>query len=62
MPAVDTTTINLRNDCTKQALFANPVDTTLANIATQTLENAERAAYPKRIMMAYERKVLIKNS
>lgn len=59
MPATDTTAINLRNDYTKQALFANPTDSTLADFAQQTLENAERAAYPKGTMVAYERLALI---
>ncbi|ALJ06531.1 hypothetical protein APS56_15930 [Pseudalgibacter alginicilyticus] len=59
LPASDTTAINLRNNYTKQALFANPADSTLTDFAQQTLVNAKKTTYPKGIMLAYERLALI---
>ncbi|MBT33351.1 MAG: hypothetical protein CMO01_27130 [Thalassobius sp.] len=59
LPAKDTTTINLRNDFLKQALFANPSDSTLLKFANETLAIAEGAAYYKGILLAYERLALV---
>ena len=59
LPSTDTTTINLRNDYTKKALFANPADSTLTDFAQQTLEDAGKIGYQKGVMLAYERLALI---
>ncbi|ASO06783.1 tetratricopeptide repeat-containing sensor histidine kinase [Arenibacter algicola] len=55
----DTIIINRRNDYVKQALFANPSDTTLTDYANQTLEIAKKNGYSKGIFMALERLGLI---
>ena len=59
MPATDTATINLRNEYAKQALFANPSDSTLKDYTQQTLEIAKKANYRKGTLLAYERLALI---
>jgi len=59
MPPLDTLTINLRNDYVKQALFANPTDSTLTAFVQQTMETAEKAGYVKGMLLAYERLALI---
>lgn len=59
LPAGDTVAINVRNDYIKQALFANPADSTLTGFAQQTLKNAEKAGYQKGRMLALERLALI---
>jgi len=59
MPPNDTTTINLRNDYIKQALFADPSDSALMGFAQQTLAIAKKVGYAKGMMMAYERLGLI---
>lgn len=58
-PVIDTTTINLRNDFTKQSLFANPADSTLLDFAQFTLEEAKKIKYYKGIVLAYERLALV---
>ncbi len=55
----DTATINLRNDYIKQALFANPADSTLMEFAQQTLATAGKIGYAKGMMQAFERLALI---
>ena len=59
MPPTDTATINLRNEYAKQALFANPSDSTLKDYTQQTLEIAKKANYRKGTLLAYERLALI---
>lgn len=59
LPSTDTTAINLRNEYTKKALFAQPADSTLTSFAQQTLEDAEKIGYQKGVMLAYERLALI---
>jgi tetratricopeptide (TPR) repeat protein len=59
MPANDTATINLRNDYIKQALYANPADSTLMGFAQQTLATAKKNRYKKGIMIASERLALV---
>lgn len=59
LPSTDTTAINLRNEYTKKALFADPADSTLTGFARQTLEDAEKIGYQKGVMLAYERLALI---
>lgn len=55
----DTATIDLRNHYTKQALFANPSDTTLLDFAEKTLEISTKMGYGRGTMLAYERLALI---
>ncbi|MGZ0015613.1 tetratricopeptide repeat-containing sensor histidine kinase [Yeosuana sp. AK3] len=59
MPVKDTSTINLRNDYTKQSLFANPADSTLLDFAQFTLEEANKIKYYKGVVLAYERLALV---
>ncbi|WP_192350548.1 histidine kinase [Algoriphagus sp. Y33] len=59
MPERDTATINLRNDYVKQALFANPADSTLTGYARQTAMISEEIGYSKGLLLAYERLGLI---
>lgn len=58
-PASDTSAIDLRNEYAKQALFANPADTTLADFTQETLKTAKKENYKKGILLAYERLALI---
>lgn len=55
----DTATVDLRNHYTKQALFANPSDTTLLDFAEKTLEISQKMGYGRGTMLAYERMALI---
>jgi len=55
----DTATVDLRNHYTKQALFANPSDTTLLDFVEKTLEISRKMGYGRGIMLAYERMALI---
>ncbi|MDC6385856.1 hypothetical protein D2V93_08225 [Flagellimonas taeanensis] len=57
--ASDTATVDLRNHYTKQALFANPSDTTLLDFAEKTLEISRKMGYGRGTMLAYERMALI---
>ncbi|WP_170283949.1 tetratricopeptide repeat-containing sensor histidine kinase [Flagellimonas olearia] len=55
----DTTTVDLRNLYVKQALFANPSDTTLLDFVKGTLRVSQQIGYDKGTMQAYERMALI---
>lgn len=51
--------IDLRNQYTKQALFANPADTTLLGFADETITLAAEIRYWKGLLLGYERMALV---
>lgn len=57
--ANDTAAVDLRNHYIKQALFANPSDTTLLDFVEETLKISEKMGYGKGTMLAYERMALV---
>ena len=59
LPVDDPATIDLRNEYLKQALYANPADTTLLDFANKTLETARNLDYTKGMVVANERLGLI---
>jgi len=58
-PVRDTATVNLRNKYIKQALFANPADSTLMDFARTTLKTATEMEYPMGMLVAHECLALI---
>lgn len=59
LPDTDTATVDLRNDYVKQAMFANPADSSLLNFAEATLAHATKVHYARGRMLAYDRLALI---
>ncbi len=58
-PVTNQETIDLRNQYTKQALFANPSDTTLLAFAQSTVDLATELRYWKGLLLGYERVALV---
>ncbi|WP_182859075.1 histidine kinase [Flagellimonas aequoris] len=58
-PISNKETIDLRNQYTKQALFANPSDTTLLSFSKKTVDLATDLRYWKGLLLGYERVALV---
>ncbi|UBZ13500.1 histidine kinase [Flagellimonas marinaquae] len=58
-PVANQETIDLRNQYIKQALFANPSDTTLLTFSKKTVDLARDLRYWKGLLVGYERVALV---
>lgn len=58
-PVANQETIDLRNQYIKQALFANPSDTTLLTFSKKTVDLATDLRYWKGLLVGYERVALV---